>query len=99
MNDIQKRQLEKLIESVTHLDRSLLDTKPAQHHIESRRAEGNVTEIYANAEGLIHIAAKVLSLAQSEFVGKHYHFDEAGMVDSCEQPFVIGYIERPETID
>ncbi len=54
-------------------------------------SDGEGVCINGNLGGLVHLARLVLEVAGKGFVGAHQHFDEAGEMDICEVPLMIGF--------
>ena len=87
----KKKRLEQAHSVLEGLDDALCRSQIVRHHIETKNGPDGTLEIYANAEGLVHLAYEILNLARGGFEGKHHHFDNAGMLDNCERPFVVSY--------
>src|SRR4030095_7471385 len=49
----------------------------------------------ADRAGLIHLAARLLSLAQQQSPGSHFHFDRVSITGSCDVPIIFCYVDTP----
>lgn len=77
------------------VDEAFTEGNSSTHFISVEKARGPTLAIKGNVEGLIHLAKQILKVASSGVVGHHYHLDEAGMADRCDEPvaFVLARAE------
>ncbi|MEK7265599.1 MAG: hypothetical protein AAB227_05810 [Pseudomonadota bacterium] len=91
MDDREMRRLKAITQDLAEFDDSLTRNGKTEHLIESRTGDDGAFEIYANAEGLVHMARQIMQLAQARIDGKHLHFDAAGMLEKSDHPFLVSY--------
>jgi hypothetical protein len=91
IDDLSMQRLKAIAQDLLEFDTSLVQNGRTEHFIESKTGAGGNFEIYANAEGLVHLASQMLHLAQARIDGKHLHFDAAGMLEKSDQPFLVCY--------
>lgn len=73
-------------------DSSMGSESATSQFLEVRKStDGEGVSVNGNLGGLVHLARLVLEVAGKGFVGAHQHFDEAGEMDRCDVPFVIGF--------
>jgi hypothetical protein len=58
----------------------------------------NNSEIVIDADrnGLIHLAARFLSLAEQRSPGSHFHFGRVSIAGQCDIPLVVCYLDDPD---
>jgi hypothetical protein len=58
------------------------------------------TEIVVDADrlGLIHLAARLLSLAEQQSPGSHFHFDRVSIAGPCDIPIIVCYLDNPTDV-
>lgn len=86
------KTMRSIIEELQAIDSLALQGAVSSHYIEITSVKGE-TVISANREGLIHLALQLLSIAECDSPGAHYHLDEASMADSAEVSVVFSLIK------
>ena len=88
-------ELPRIVEELDRIDAGFVQGNESTHYISIEKSAGGVLAVKANVEGLIHLGKQILAVAAKGFTGAHFHLDEAGMADRCDQPiaFVLGPAE------
>jgi len=89
MNEKLFQDLEPIREALEKLNSSFTKNGISHQFLESVEASGGIFTLRGNSGGLIYLAKCCIELAQSQSEGKHYHFDEAHILDNAEKPFVV----------
>lgn len=76
-----KGQLAKILNDLKHLE------DPQMAFLETEESDQEI-RINGNLQGLLTLARSVLQTALGS-EGSHQHFDEHGMLDSCDRPFIV----------
>ena len=79
------------LDSIVGSLEKILEADETQFAFLESKIEGEHLSINGNKNGLIRIARAALMLASGKNSGNHFHFDSAGELDLCEQPFVVRY--------
>lgn len=89
MKKLSVVDLKTVFDEVCSLDESFSEGGISTHYVEFERTDADEFLVKGNAEGLIHLASKLLELAVTGVEGKHHHFDESGIVDKCDMPLIV----------
>lgn len=73
----------------------LEDDTNGESFIRITRKETEIV-VDANRDGLIYIAARLLSLAEQQSPGSHFHFDRVSITGHCDIPIVVCYLDEPK---
>ena len=92
MKDERKELINNLLQSLTELSDSYVESGKSTHYIEvlEDKLYGDII-INGNVAGLIYLARTLIYLASEETIGGHMHLDKTTMLDKCERELIIGY--------
>lgn len=79
-----------LITKLHEIDDLAIKDNISYHFLEViENKENNELLINGNSEGLIYFAKSILDLVSTCSAGSHFHLDENGILDKCDQSIVI----------
>ena len=83
--------IEKKIKKLKDLFVELFDNHSFNNSYISIKNSGDEIVLKANQEGIVLLIEELIDLCESNIVGKHYHLDEAGIINKCDIPIIISY--------
>jgi hypothetical protein len=96
MNSAQQTRLEVLSTQAQALSNELeVGVALSPLYLISEQKAAQPVVIAGNREGLLYLASVCLRLAKERSEQQHQHFDDAGVLSQCEQPFVVKFQSSP----
>jgi hypothetical protein len=85
-------KLKTITDELVQIDALATQNGVSTHYLESElSSDRQEIRINGNQAGLIHLARIALILASEKIEGSHQHFDESGVLDRCDLPFVVRF--------